>query len=102
MLDLSGVRVAILSYRLGMADGVSVTAAQWACALRRLGCVVRTVAGAGRPDVVIRGLAIDAPRPPGRSELAAALDELDPDSLSPREALESLYRLKRLAGERAR
>jgi glycosyltransferase involved in cell wall biosynthesis len=77
MLDLSGVRVAILSYRLGMADGVSVTAAQWACALRRLGIAVRTVAGAGRPDVVIRGLAIDAPRPPGRSELAAALDGAD-------------------------
>jgi DNA mismatch repair protein MutS len=29
--------------------------------------------------------------------LAEALDELDPDSLSPREALEALYRLKRLA-----
>jgi DNA mismatch repair protein MutS len=29
--------------------------------------------------------------------LAEALNELDPDSLSPREALEALYRLKRLA-----
>ena len=31
--------------------------------------------------------------------LSAALDDLDPDSLTPREALEHLYRLKRLAAE---
>jgi DNA mismatch repair protein MutS len=31
--------------------------------------------------------------------LAAALDQIDPDSLTPREALEHLYRLKRLASE---
>ncbi|MGN6849533.1 MAG: DNA mismatch repair protein MutS [Sphingomicrobium sp.] len=31
--------------------------------------------------------------------LAAALDEIDPDRLTPREALEHLYRLKRLASE---
>ena len=30
----------------------------------------------------------------------SALDEVDPDSLTPREALEQLYRLKRLAAER--
>jgi DNA mismatch repair protein MutS len=35
----------------------------------------------------------------GPDPLAAALDEIDPDSLSPREALEHLYRLKRLASE---
>jgi DNA mismatch repair protein MutS len=35
-------------------------------------------------------------------ELAAALNDLDPDSLTPREALESLYRLKRLAAEQGR
>jgi len=34
--------------------------------------------------------------------LAAALDEIDPDSLTPREALENLYRLKRLAAEKQR
>lgn len=33
--------------------------------------------------------------------LLASIDELDPDSLSPREALEALYRLKRLAAERS-
>ena len=32
--------------------------------------------------------------------IAGALDEIDPDSLTPREALEQLYRLKRLAAER--
>ena len=32
--------------------------------------------------------------------LLAELDEIDPDSLTPREALEHLYRLKRLAAER--
>ncbi len=32
--------------------------------------------------------------------IATALDQVDPDSLTPREALEELYRLKRLAAER--
>jgi DNA mismatch repair protein MutS len=39
-----------------------------------------------------------APPPlPEPSELVAALDGIDPDALSPREALEALYKLKRLA-----
>ena len=33
--------------------------------------------------------------------LLSALDDVDPDSLSPRDALETLYRLKRLAAERS-
>jgi DNA mismatch repair protein MutS len=33
--------------------------------------------------------------------LAAELDKVDPDSLTPREALEQLYRLKRIAAERS-
>jgi DNA mismatch repair protein MutS len=37
---------------------------------------------------------------PVRDGLADALAEIEPDSLSPREALEQLYRLKRLAAER--
>jgi DNA mismatch repair protein MutS len=36
---------------------------------------------------------------PARDELADALAGIEPDSLSPREALEELYRLKRLAAE---
>jgi DNA mismatch repair protein MutS len=35
----------------------------------------------------------------GRDPLMAALQDIEPDSLSPREALEQLYRLKRLAAE---
>jgi DNA mismatch repair protein MutS len=39
-----------------------------------------------------------APPPlPEPSELVTALDDIDPDALSPREALEALYKLKRLA-----
>jgi len=75
--DLFGRRAAILSYRLGMADGVSVTATQWARALRRLGMRVRTVAGDGRPDVLVRSLALESRRPPTRRELGAALDDVD-------------------------
>jgi DNA mismatch repair protein MutS len=36
----------------------------------------------------------------GPDPLTAALDLIDPDSLTPRDALEHLYRLKRLAAER--
>ncbi|HEY0816181.1 MAG TPA: glycosyltransferase family 4 protein [Pseudonocardia sp.] len=77
MSNLFGKQVAIVSYRLGTADGVSVTAAQWVCALRQLGMRVRTVAGDGRPDVLIRGLAVESRRPPSHRELAAALDDVD-------------------------
>ena len=76
-MQLTGRRVAILSYRLGMADGVSVTAAQWAAALHRLGREVRTVAGAGRADVLVPGLALDAAVPPSPRDLDAALGDVD-------------------------
>jgi DNA mismatch repair protein MutS len=39
---------------------------------------------------------------PAADPVATALGEIDPDSLSPREALESLYRLKRIAVESGR
>lgn len=45
-----------LSFRLGGPDGVSVEAAKWATALRRLGYEVRTVAGAGPVDITVEGL----------------------------------------------
>ena len=41
-----------------------------------------------------------APAEPAPDVLAAALDSIDPDSLTPRDALEALYRLKRIAAER--
>ena len=77
MSNLVGQGVAIVSYRLGMADGVSVTAAQWAAALRRIGMRVRMVAGDGNPDVRVPGLALAAPRPPTQRSLKAALDDVD-------------------------
>jgi DNA mismatch repair protein MutS len=36
---------------------------------------------------------------PAPDPLATALNEIDPDSLTPREALEQMYRLKRIAVE---
>lgn len=71
------MRVAVLSYRLGCADGVSVTAAQWVTALRRLGADVRTVAGGGRPDVLVRGLGLEPGRAPDPRGLEAALADAD-------------------------
>jgi DNA mismatch repair protein MutS len=40
--------------------------------------------------------------PPPPDELRVALAALDPDAMSPREALEAIYRLKRLIEEKAR
>jgi mannosylglucosylglycerate synthase len=48
--------VVSVSYRLGGADGVSIEAAKWQWGLGRLGYRVRTVAGAGSADVIVRGL----------------------------------------------
>ena len=53
---------------------------------------------AGLDDLPLFAAAAEPERQP--DELAAALAEIEPDSLSPREALEQLYRLKRLAAER--
>ncbi len=47
---------AIVSFRLGGADGVAVEAAKWAAALETLGYQTRTVAGSGRADVIVPGL----------------------------------------------
>jgi len=51
---------AIVSFRLGLTDGVSVVAATWAAILAELGFEVVTVAGEGPVDHLISGLAIDA------------------------------------------
>jgi mannosylglucosylglycerate synthase len=71
-------RVALVSFRLGGPDGVSVVTDHWAEAFRRLGLEVRTVAGAGRADRLLPGLEMDADAGadlPGR--LAEALDGVD-------------------------
>ena len=62
---------AIVSFRLGRADGVSVVAATWRRALADLGFSIRTVAGDGPVDVTVPGLAIDAASAPTKAELHA-------------------------------
>ena len=65
---------AFVSFRFGMADGVSVTAATWQRAFAELGYDVRTVAGEGDADVRLPWLAIDATARPDTAAAAAALD----------------------------
>ena len=55
---------------------------------------------AGLDDLPLFAASVEAE--PERDSLLAAVEQVDPDSLSPREALETLYRLKRLAAERGR
>ncbi len=52
---------------------------------------------AGLDDLPLFAATIEPEQP--SDELAAALAEIEPDSLAPRDALEELYRLKRLAAE---
>jgi glycosyltransferase involved in cell wall biosynthesis len=68
---------AIVSFRLGFADGVSAVASTWQRALTELGFTVRTVAGDGPVDVLVPGLAIDATQPPSEDELRATLRDAD-------------------------
>ncbi|MGH9180729.1 MAG: glycosyltransferase [Acidimicrobiales bacterium] len=49
-------------------------AATWAWAFGQLGFEVRTVAGAGRADRIVAGLALDAAAGPAAAEVAEALD----------------------------
>lgn len=69
--------VAIVSFRLGGADGVSAVAGRWRAILRRLGHRVLTVAGEGPVDRLIPGLAIGTTEPPEAGALADALAEAD-------------------------
>jgi glycosyltransferase involved in cell wall biosynthesis len=68
---------ALVSFRLGGSDGVSIEAEKWAGALRRLGWRVITVAGSGPVDTRLEGLAMDATEPPGLAELTDALAPAD-------------------------
>jgi len=69
--------VAVVSFRLGCADGVSVEAAKWGAALGTLGFRVVTVAGRGPVDRLLPGLAIAAPFPPTSHEIDNALADAD-------------------------
>lgn len=66
----------VVSYRLGGPDGVSVEAAKWAWALERLGYRVVTVAGEGRADRIVPGLAA------GAAVTGRAAPPLDVDDLA--------------------
>ena len=64
---------AFISFRLGMADGVSVVARNWQRAIEQLGFDVCTVAGEGPVDRTVPGLSIVATDPPTEAELADAI-----------------------------
>jgi glycosyltransferase involved in cell wall biosynthesis len=55
--------VAIVSYRLGGTDGVSIEAAKWARAFGELGASVTTIAGSGVADHIVPGLAAESTEP---------------------------------------
>ena len=69
--------VALVSFRLGGTDGVSIEATKWAGALSSLGWRVTTVAGEGPVDHRLPGLALDADAPPTVGEVEDALAEAD-------------------------
>ncbi|MEM7141077.1 MAG: glycosyltransferase [Actinomycetota bacterium] len=68
---------AFVSFRLGMADGVSVVARNWQRAFEQLGYSSHTVAGDGPVDRTVPGLAIDATDPPSPGELRDAIGDVD-------------------------
>ncbi len=68
---------ALVSFRLGRPDGVSVVAESWRRALIELGFDVTTVAGAGAADRLVTGLAFDSTDPPSARELEAAINGAD-------------------------
>ena len=68
---------AVVSFRLGRTDGVSVVAETWRRALTELGFDVTTVAGVGDVDHLVHGLAFDSNEPPDEDQLVAAIDGAD-------------------------
>ena len=68
---------AFVSFRLGMADGVSVVARNWQRALEQLGFATYTVAGDGPVVRTVPGLALGATDGPGPAEVEAALADAD-------------------------
>lgn len=68
---------AIVSFRLGLTDGVSIIAGAWGDALRRIGFDVFSVAGEGPVDITVSGLASAAAEPPSVGELEEVLVDTD-------------------------
>jgi glycosyltransferase involved in cell wall biosynthesis len=69
--------VALVSFRLGLHDGVSVVAETWRRILCDLGMSVVTIAGEGQVDRVVPALAAGATDEPDDAEVAAALADAD-------------------------
>jgi glycosyltransferase involved in cell wall biosynthesis len=69
--------VALLSFRLGWPDGVSVVAESWRRALDELGFRTLTVAGAGRADRLVPAIAVDSVAPPSPAEVSDAIGGAD-------------------------
>jgi len=70
-------RIAVISFRLGGTDGVSVEAAKWISTFRALGHDVRRVAGDGEVDELVPGLAINDTGLVSRDRVERALDDCD-------------------------
>lgn len=56
---------------------MSIEAAKWEWAFDRLGFDITTIAGEGTADVILPGLAMAAPEPPGSAEITDALAGAD-------------------------
>jgi glycosyltransferase involved in cell wall biosynthesis len=69
--------VALVSFRLGRHDGVSVVAATWARVLAELGWTPHTVAGDGPVDRLVPGLELGAPDAPDPAAVSDALADAD-------------------------
>ena len=70
-------RGAIVSFRLGLSDGVSIVARLWQEMLGDLGFDMVTVAAEGPVDRVVAGLGIDQPDGPDPGEFSAAVADID-------------------------
>ena len=70
-------RCAVVSFRLGVSDGVSIVAATWGAMLGALGFDVTTVAGDGPVDRRIAGLELGAVDAPDPAALERALADVD-------------------------
>lgn len=70
-------RGAIVSFRLGLSDGVSVVAGLWQHMLADIGFDMVTVAAEGPVDRLVPGLGIDQLEGPDPEEFAAAVADVD-------------------------
>lgn len=68
---------ALVSFRLGLTDGVSIVAARWGEILENLGFEIVTVAGEGPAQRIVPGLALGATEPPSSGQVESALADAD-------------------------